>query len=103
MKRFALGWTDRGADRIEVVGQAGMSDRDKRPGPAFALMILCVPAGWLTLIAALLLEYSLLTAVVAMFAVMWGIFVLGLIAFLAVDALRARCRGSRREADAMVE
>jgi len=106
MKRFALGRTECGADRVEVAGQAGMSDRRKRPGPAFAMMIICVPAGWLTLIAALLLGGSLLAAVAAMIAAMWGLFVLGLVVFLVRDALGRRRRGGeadRREGDTVLE
>ncbi|MCE8458648.1 hypothetical protein [Rhodovulum sulfidophilum] len=70
------------------------------------MMIICVPAGWLTLIAALLLGGSLLAAVAAMIAVMWGLFVLGLVVFLVRDALGRRRRGGeadRREGDTVLE
>ncbi|ARC88365.1 hypothetical protein [Rhodovulum sp. MB263] len=97
MKQYALGRTECGAGRIEVAGQAGVTDQGKRPGPAFAMMVICVPAGWLTLIAALLLGSSLLMAVLAMLTAMWGIFVLGLTGFLVVDALRERRRHGRED------
>lgn len=98
MKRFALERTECGAERV------GMSERGRRPGPVFSMMVVCVPAGWLTLIAALLLGYSLLAAVAAMIAAMWGLFVLALAVFLLADALETRRGGvGRLEGDAVLE
>ncbi|NDK34500.1 hypothetical protein [Rhodovulum sulfidophilum] len=93
MKRFALDRTEGGAERV------GMSERGRRPGPLFSMMVVCVPAGLLTLISALLLGHSLLAA---MIAAMWGLFVLALAVFLLADALETR-GGGRREGDTVLE
>ncbi|OLS51294.1 hypothetical protein BV392_04270 [Rhodovulum sulfidophilum] len=96
MKRFASERTECGAERI------GVSERGRRPGPISSMVIVCVPAGLLTLIAALLLGCSLLAAVAAMIAAMWGLFVLALAVFLLADALETR-GGGRRDGDAVLE